>query len=120
MHRSDFPQIARLAIAFGIAALLLVGVGCAPSVGDSCAARAECPSGAICDTTAPNGYCTFEACVRNGCGDDSICIFFDEDISYCMKSCTDDADCRTDDGYVCRDDVGDVPFCYVAASVPGS
>ena len=119
MHPMDFPQIARTALAIFAVALLSFTTACAPSVGDSCAARAECPSGAICDTTAPNGYCTFEQCVRNGCSDDSLCVFFDEDTSYCMQSCTDDADCRTDDGYVCRKDVGDIPFCYVPATTPG-
>ena len=119
MHPTDFPQIARFALALLVATLMSLTTACAPSVGDSCSARAECPSGAICDTTAPGGYCTFEQCVRNGCSDDSLCVFFDDNTSYCMKSCTDSADCRSDEGYICRDDIGDVPFCYVAASDPG-
>ncbi len=119
MYSFQLPKLERFAPLLCVVLLALGAVACAPSVGDSCAVRAECPSGAICDTTAPNGYCTFDDCVRNGCSDDSVCVFFDEDTSYCMKYCTDDAECRTDDGYVCRDDVGDVPFCYTPASNPG-
>lgn len=87
--------------------------GCAPNVGDSCESASECPLGAICDVTAPAGYCTLEGCDGESCPDGSVCVDFNEHESFCMKFCEDDRECRS--GYVCRNDVGPAAFCYVAA-----
>jgi hypothetical protein len=38
------------------------------------------------------------------------------DLNACLKRCDSDNDCRTRDGYECREDVGDVPFCYAPVS----
>jgi len=68
--------------------------------------------GAICDVTAPGGYCTLEGCDRESCPDGAVCVDFNEHESFCMAFCDDDRECRT--GYVCRTDVGPAGFCYVA------
>lgn len=102
-----------------VAALLFIsagigGVGCAPSVGDSCETNVECPSGAICDNTAPEGYCTFSECERGGCPEGSVCVFFDRELSFCMAACESAEECR--EGYTCRKEPGPVDFCYTAGA----
>lgn len=86
--------------------------GCVPAIGDSCKVRSDCPSGAVCDSTVPNGYCTIPECTIGSCPNESICVEFDEASAFCMKFCEDDSDCR--DGYVCRDEPKSRSFCYVA------
>ncbi len=93
-----------------IAALVLLG-GCAPTIGDDCETNSECPSGAICDVTAPEGYCVIVECDRESCPDGSVCVEFDGEESFCMQYCAADDECRRD-GYVCREDVGPAGFCY--------
>jgi len=104
---------------------IVVGIGlwsaaaCAPETGDACIASTECSPGQVCDTTSPGGYCIEYDCVDNGCAEEAICVEFTQ-VSACMRRCDSDADCRNRDGYVCRSDVGSVPFCYVPVSTDGS
>lgn len=35
-----------------------------------------------------------------------------------MAKCSSNRDCRRDDGFVCRDDVGEAKFCYQPATEP--
>ncbi len=97
--------------------LLLVATslatGCVPSIGDECNTNDDCPtsSNAICDSTAPGGYCTIPECTIGSCPGDSLCVEFDRKTAYCMKYCEVDADCR--DGYTCRDDTDSRSYCYV-------
>jgi hypothetical protein len=118
--RSPFFQISRLSRLLPLLVLLaglLIGSGCAPAVGDACESSADCPGGssATCDTTAPDGYCTVTDCERGDCPGTSICIEFDRDVSYCLESCDEGADCRDD--YACRfdklPDDSPIGFCYV-------
>jgi len=88
--------------------------GCVSSVGDACKTSGECPSAAVCDNTAPDGYCLVEDCDRSSCPDGSVCIPFDDQTSYCMAYCEIDRNCRK--GYVCRHDVGPAGYCYVAGT----
>ena len=94
----------------------LVGLlsACSSEVGDACVTAQECPAGAICDTTAPDGYCTISPCEPNSCPQESVCVEFENDLSYCMARCETNEDCR--EGYTCRTDIGPVKFCYVADS----
>jgi hypothetical protein len=108
-------QNLKLPKACAIVALLLVPVACAPAIGDSCETSIECPSGAVCDTTVADGYCTYEGCVIGGCPDEAICVEFDEVTRYCMKHCSSDEDCR--EGLTCRNDERLPRFCYAAAAL---
>ena len=104
MLRGVFPKL----VVLGLATII---VGCAPSIGDSCESSAECPSGAICDVTAPGGYCTMDGCDSESCPDGNVCVEFNDEESFCMRYCEADSDCRKT--YSCRTDVGPAGFCYV-------
>ena len=95
---------------FLLASLLLTG--CVDAVGDRCNTSQDCPTNAICDSTAPQGYCTIPDCTVGSCPDKSICVEFDRETAFCMKFCEDNNDCRN--GYVCRDEPNSRAFCYVA------
>lgn len=103
---------ARLFLAL-VASTMLLG-GCVPGIGDGCKQDADCPSEAICDSTAPGGYCTIPDCRPGDCPDRSICVEFDRDTSYCMKYCEGDSECR--DGYTCRDGEKSRSYCYLPPS----
>ena len=109
MTRFIFPQLAIILLASIVSA-------CAPQVGDECETNVQCPSGAICDNTVYEGYCTVPNCERDSCPNDSVCVRFDRETSFCMAYCQADSDCR--DGYMCRDDIGPTGFCYVPESQP--
>lgn len=98
-----------------LVALFTQMMACTPAIGDTCETNIECDTGAgeICDVSVAEGYCTLASCVPNGCPDDSVCIQFDENESYCMFFCETDSDCRAN--HVCRKDKGKEGFCYVPA-----
>ncbi|MEL6177839.1 MAG: hypothetical protein AAFS10_02750 [Myxococcota bacterium] len=98
---------------FALLTLVVGALGaCSSEVGDACVTSQECPTGAICDTTAPDGYCTITPCEPNSCPQESVCIEFENELTYCMARCVIEDDCR--DGYTCRSDAGPVKYCYVA------
>ncbi len=112
---------------FRLTSLLLVALfalmtGCSPSIGDECETGSDCPSGvdAICDNTVEGGYCTVPNCDPGQCPEESVCVIFDRDTSFCMAFCEADADCR--EGYTCRMDNNfeGEPFgyCYVPQTNP--
>lgn len=97
------PRFFARAASVGLLALL---AACRPQIGDSCFQSAECsPDGRelrACDTTMPDGYCTVGNCGADTCADEASCVSFrDGDLTFCMRSCTSDEECRTDDGYAC-------------------
>jgi hypothetical protein len=49
---------------------------------------------------APGGYCT-SPCGLTGSACDGTCVATARAGELCMKSCTADAECRTDEGYLC-------------------
>lgn len=105
----------RLALA---TCLLALGVtACGSQTGDSCVANLDCPQGQVCDTTSPGGYCLSYDCDPGDartCPDEAVCIDFREpEITACMRRCDSNNDCRKRDGYVCREDLGPVGFCYL-------
>ncbi len=86
-----------------------IGSGCTDAAG--CSAS---PAGAMCITnlggaaSLPGGYCTAACTAGSGaseCGAGSECFtvgFGGFGTSTCVKTCTSDAECRTDDGYTCQ------------------
>lgn len=95
--------------------LLILTVGCAPELGDACKNHRDCAGveARSCDTSSPGGYCTIFDCERNDCPDESVCVNFGE-VTACMKRCDKRSCDRQDEGYVCRHDIGPVPFCYIS------
>ena len=91
-------------------AVLVLGAGCTPIVGDACESAADCGQGLYCESSLPGGYCTRSACTSQGCPDEGICVLFDEDTSFCMLPCSGADDCRDD--YLCVEDFGGHPFCH--------
>ncbi len=95
----------------------LIFAGCEASIGDKCSTSNDCPSGTVCDTDSPSGYCLVYNCESDEeCPEDATCVFFTKSISYCLKKCSDNGDCRS--SYTCRDDLGEKKFCYVAPEYP--
>lgn len=82
--------------------------GCAPEIGDDCKTSLDCSSqgSRLCDRTQPHGYCTLQGCEPGTCPDDSVCVKFRPEqerlaATFCMARCSDDGDCRSDEGYRC-------------------
>lgn len=117
-HARSFFRLAAL-VAFVLAAIL---TGCAPSIGDECESRGDCPSDAICDVTISGGYCTVPNCELGGCPEDSVCVIFDQNTRFCMAICEDASECRN--GHDCRQDNNfeGEPFgyCYEPAAEPSN
>lgn len=92
-----------------VGATLALAAGCSPAIGDSCSSSLDCSvqGDRICDLASPRGYCTIPNCEASECPDEGACIeFFSEPQrltrTYCMRKCSSDGDCRTDQGYRCR------------------
>lgn len=92
-----------------VVACLLMSLGCSPAIGDDCGSNVDCGTGRFCDRSQPGGYCTIANCQTNGCPDDSVCIRFDNDESYCMFACGGGGDCRSN--YNCVKGFGVHAFC---------
>ncbi len=78
---------------------MMTMVGCAREIGDDCSNNAECGYEWTCDRSQPGGYCTITPCNDDVCPGGSACVTFGPQVSYCMKICRQDRDCR--DEYVC-------------------
>ncbi len=83
--------------------------GCATEIGDECTSSAECGSGRICDRASKGGYCTITPCSPDSCPENSVCVEFENDESYCMGICDGSDDCRG--GYTCDKTSAAHPFC---------
>jgi hypothetical protein len=103
-----------------LALLLFAGgaLGCTPKIGASCNLSTDCSAQGtrVCDTSQPGGYCTVLNCAPDLCPDEAACVLFypqvsgcayndripsREGLSYCMKQCHSNSDCRSD--YICVD-----------------
>jgi hypothetical protein len=104
------------------AALLSAVAACTPEIGDKCILSTDCSirSDRVCDTSQPNGYCTTN-CRGNSCPDKAACVLYNTSIqgcgfddragpfgsrvarSFCTARCFSNADCRTEEGYICAD-----------------
>lgn len=73
------------------------------ATGDACTANAAC-NGGLC-ITAPefrDGYCSARCGSQfQDCEPGSYCATVDN-AAVCLSTCQRDSDCRTDDGYICR------------------
>lgn len=121
--RLDFALAAssRAAAAAALALSFAGLVGCSPKIGDHCRLNTDCGSSGtlVCDTSYPNGYCTEFNCTPDVCQNSAACVElypavpgcrYDDYHSpsrtgrtFCLAQCQSDSDCRTGDGYVCRD-----------------
>jgi hypothetical protein len=113
---------------FELAACLLVACasafalsGCTPHIGAKCTLNTDCSlqGSLVCDTSEPNGYCTFFNCVPDSCQNKAACVMMNASVpgcpyddydspartgrSMCLEQCHKDSDCRTSDGYICAD-----------------
>jgi hypothetical protein len=104
-----------------VAGLAGGAVGCSPHIGDHCTINTDCSiTGTLfCDTSQPNGYCTFFNCAPNACQDQAVCVLLHASVpgcayddynspartgrTMCLKACQQDSDCRQGEGYVCAD-----------------
>lgn len=106
--------MSRIVALVPIALLSLFLGACTSQIGDECTTSSDCTAQErrTCDTSAPGGYCTLLDCTQNSCPKEAVCVDFGE-VSACMLRC-DQRDCsRSSEGYVCREDIGPVPFCYI-------
>lgn len=104
-------------ILFVLGVLLFVLAGCEARIGDKCSTSNECPTGTVCDTDSPGGYCLAYNCETDEeCPEYGVCVAFTNAISYCLLKCKTADDCRS--GYACRDDIGTQKFCYIAPEYP--
>lgn len=106
---------ARLRGASALTSLVLaaaLAAGCAPTVGDACETNTNCGTALFCDLSVPDGYCTASPCRQGECPEESVCVDFGAEASFCMRRCDGDQGCR--EGLSCRKDVGDTAFCGVA------
>lgn len=106
------PQRAIATLALTLAWVLLAA--CRPEIGDACINDLECGTEQVCDTSVPRGYCTRYDCEPSSCPDEAVCVDF-QVLTACMERCSSDSDCRGRGGYVCRQDIGPVGFCYQPA-----
>jgi hypothetical protein len=119
MLRTLFLPSLVLPAAALLAAGLLLG-GCTPHIGDHCQLNTDCSIDGtrVCDNSQPNGYCTTFNCTPDSCLDNAVCVMVYANVpgcpyndyqapsrthtTLCLKSCNQDSDCRTSEGYVCR------------------
>jgi len=88
---------------------------CSTNVGDECTASVECGPGRSCDKASRGGYCTVSPCSPNSCPNNSVCVRFENDQTFCMALCSAQDDCR--DGYDCvEDDGAPVAYCRQAGA----
>lgn len=105
---SALPSHWLLCAWFGLSGLAALLSACGHEIGDSCSTSLDCSAqnSRLCDRTQPGGYCTIAPCERGTCPGDSTCVEFRPTeerlaITYCMRECESDGDCRDGDGYRC-------------------
>jgi hypothetical protein len=120
------PSRSTLRTAFACLWLASAGVACTPQLGDSCSNSLNCSSQSSreCDRTQPGGYCTISPCERGTCPEEATCVKFrpsQERLSttYCMRKCSNDNDCRDDEGYRCLT-APKFSACYEAETLDGT
>ena len=75
------------------------------AIGDPCKSNDDCRVREKCVTEFNQGYCVSYNCsAKNTCSGDSKCKTIEpENITMCLKACTQKSDCRT--GYQCYEEV---------------
>ena len=115
--------LARSLICAAIVASLSLGLfGCSDGpntqylpVGERCSDDGQCgTSPYVCEMAPyPGGYCDKPCAVSTDCPSDSVCA-----VTHCRRACTDSAQCRQAEGYVCRPTGADKPYCDLPLSNP--
>jgi hypothetical protein len=81
-------------------------------IGSRCRVNDDCGTPKYsCLTGKPGGYCTFDCAVDSECPVDSVCAG-----GKCHRKCSETAQCRSAEGYVCRDVGATSLVCDVPAS----
>ncbi len=112
----NVPSALRLVV---LAFALLGAAACGPTVGDACETSAACGTGLVCDLATPGGYCTRTPCRAGECPDESVCVDFGAEASWCMRrcdggeGCRDGLSCVSPETAECLDDVSGCKFCAV-------
>ncbi len=89
--------------------LLLLPLGCSKEIGDECSSSVECGQARLCDRASEGGYCTVTPCEPGNCPEDSLCVEFENELTYCMALCEGSDDCR--EGYFCDQENAVSGFC---------
>ena len=110
-----------VALSVGVVAGAAGLVGCTPHIGDHCNLNTDCSiqGTLLCDTSQPNGYCTFFNCAPNSCQNGAVCVMLHASVpgcpyddyqapsrtarTMCLAPCSKNSDCRTGEGYECAD-----------------
>jgi len=105
---------------------LASAAACTPELGDDCSNSLNCSSQSSreCDRTQPGGYCTISPCERDTCPEEATCVKFRPSqerlsVTYCMRKCGQDNDCRDDEGYRCLT-ATEFSTCYEAQTLDGT
>jgi V8-like Glu-specific endopeptidase len=98
-------------------------------VGDPCTATAQidqgdCADGLLCITAdltpvAVNGYCVLPCATGLDCPEGSTCVHGTTNSMFCLKSCAEETECRTADGYHCMERDG-AQVCWSWYVPPGT
>ncbi|MEE2787171.1 MAG: hypothetical protein VX589_07510 [Myxococcota bacterium] len=89
--------------------LMSLMLACSTEVGDACSSDTDCGRGRICDLASRGGYCTVTPCSANSCPENSVCVEFENEETFCMALCESTKDCRN--GYRCDDEIGPTSVC---------
>lgn len=92
-----------------LCSLLMLACGCSTEIGDSCSSNAECGRGRVCDRASSGGYCTVSPCAPGTCPENSTCVEFANETTYCMALCDSGEDCRG--GYQCVERENGADYC---------
>ncbi len=92
-----------------LSSLLLLAAGCSTEIGDDCSSNAECGQGRICDRASRGGYCTVSPRAPGTCPENSTCVEFANEETFCMALCDGSEDCRG--GYQCVDRENGANYC---------
>jgi MYXO-CTERM domain-containing protein len=102
----------------------LTGIG-DPCTSDTDIGQGDCPAGLICITAdltnglAVNGYCALPCAEGLDCPEGSACVHGTTHSMFCLKSCEEASECRTEDGYHCMEKDG-AQVCWSWIIPPGT
>jgi hypothetical protein len=110
-----------LAACLSLVGLLAAVTGCKAHIGSKCVLNTDCSlqGNLVCDTSQPDGYCTYFNCVPDTCQNEAACVAMSPEVpgcayndynspartarTMCLQQCHKNSDCRTNEGYVCAD-----------------
>lgn len=100
--------------------LALVAVGCGDGtntqylpIGSRCGADGDCGTRPYsCQKQYPGGYCQKDCSSNAECPQDSLCA-----VGKCRRVCATSTECRSREGYLCREAGATGTVCETASSV---